>query len=59
MNKQCFEMAGVSYEQYVEWCNRMKLKKNKKDSLQRFFKEIRCDKIIKDFKNNKIIIKRK
>lgn len=58
ISKESFAVSNINYNDYLTWCKRMKLNKNETSSKKRFFADIRSGKIIKDFKNNKIIIKR-
>ena len=59
ISNEALNMVGVTWKDYVDWCKRNKIPKNKISSKNRFFSEIKNDRIMKDLKKDKIIIKRK
>ena len=58
INQQALDIAGVTYEEYLQWCkdnNKIPhLKKTRKD----FFARIKDDRIAKDKKTGQLINKR-
>lgn len=57
INKRSLEVVGVTYEEYIDWCDKNKLIDNKKKTIKLFFEKIRNGQLVRNSKNGEIIKK--
>lgn len=50
MNKQLFELLGITEEDYIKWCRANKRAAYKKSSLKEFIEKVRKGKLVRDEK---------
>ena len=59
MNKQCFEAAGVTENDYLNWCRENRKSAYKVASKQEFFERIQDGRLVKDSMTDKLVKKRR
>lgn len=57
-NKKAFELVGVTYKEYVDWCKSTNRHINDTDNLSEFFRRIKDGKLARDRYTEKIVIKK-
>lgn len=58
MNRQCFEITGVTEKDYLDWCKEKKKSPYRTSSKREFFARINDGRLVKD-KDGKLIRKYK
>ena len=58
INQQALDIAGVTYEEYLQWCKENNKFPYKKKTRKEFFMRIKDDRIVKDGKTGQLINKR-
>ena len=59
MNRQLFETAGVTEEEFLNWCKQNKKPSYKKEVKEEFFQKIHDGKLVKNSQNQLISKERK
>lgn len=59
INKQCFEIAGVTEKDYLNWCRENKKSAYKASSKREFFERIQDGRLVKDSMTGQLVKKRK
>ena len=54
INKQAFELIGITMEDYLDWCNDNKVSACSRKTVREFFRKVRINQIVRDSRTGKL-----